>query len=155
MKRLRLAEKQGHQIRAKLSSARAAARGKMMPRLSRSPLAGYLATAAAGEQPCLPPPHHQARSGGRRRLADARHGVAVARSGRPSSHPTGAFIESDWCPTALAWDEGNQDPMAVQQPRSSEQSRIEAKGLAAADPHPGHVWVAWIEQDVAVHRDDD
>ena len=36
------------------------------------------ATAAAGERPCPPPPHRP-RSGGRRRLADARHGAAVAR----------------------------------------------------------------------------
>jgi len=35
-------------------------------------------TAAAGEKPCLPLPHRP-RSGGRRRLADARHGAAVAR----------------------------------------------------------------------------
>ena len=37
------------------------------------------ATAAAGKWPCLPPPNHRPQSGGRRRLADAGHGPAVAR----------------------------------------------------------------------------
>jgi hypothetical protein len=31
----------------------------------------------------------------------------------------------------------------------------EAKSLVAADAHPGHVWVAWIEQNVPFHGNDD
>jgi hypothetical protein len=56
---------------------------EVLDRLPKHPNPAPLAwdsggTAAAGENLACPPPH-QPRSGGRRRLADARHGAAVAR----------------------------------------------------------------------------
>ena len=64
-------------------TGRAAARGK----LGTFPInAGECpATAAAGKWPCLPPPHHRPRSGGRRWLSDVSHGNAVASSRQPAT----------------------------------------------------------------------
>ena len=74
----RLNEDQDHQIKAEWCNGRAAARGKIEHHRSQTLATSCQATAAAGERRC-PPPHHRPRSGGRRRLADARHGTAVAR----------------------------------------------------------------------------
>ena len=75
--------KRGNLITFDLLQSSAARPREVLDRLPEHPNPSPLAwdsggTAAAGEKPCPPPPHRP-RSGGRRRLADARHGAAVAR----------------------------------------------------------------------------
>ena len=72
-------------------TGRAAARGNLGHHPSPINAGECPVTAAAGERPCPPPPH-RTRSGGRRRLADARHGAAGARlkDGRRRPKPCGA-----------------------------------------------------------------
>ena len=75
--------KRSNLITLDLLQSPAAQPREVLDRLPKHPNPSPLAwdsggTAAAGEKPCPPPPHRP-RSGGRRRLADARHGAAVAR----------------------------------------------------------------------------
>ena len=74
----READKQTRQIQTWMPNRPRSRARKLGASPQPLPAGSGSATAAAGGQPCPPPPHRP-RSGGRRRLADARHGAAVAR----------------------------------------------------------------------------
>ena len=66
---------------------------------------------------------------------------------QPNPHPACALANREQIGGALRSRRANL--------AASAQPGIEAKGLVAADAHPGHVWVAWIEQNIAFHLNDD